>query len=95
MRTYFKTKAEDHSLRKKYWGTGLVSEKYGGTTLVSEKNRIFVYAELNETVEAATSSYSATDEFLRHICSVLVAKSHKNIQSRCLVYEFSFTDICF
>ena len=85
MRTYFKTKAKAIRWGKKYWGTGLVSEKYGGTTLVSEKNRIFAYAELNETVEAATSSYSATDEFLRYFYSVLVA--------RCLVHKFSLTDI--
>ena len=57
------------------------------------KSRSFVYAELNETVEATTSSYSATDEFLRYIYSVLVSKNHENIQSRCLVHEFSFTDI--
>ena len=42
---------------------------------------------------AATSSYSATGEFLRYIYSVLVAKDHENIQSRCLVHGFSFTDI--
>ena len=57
------------------------------------KSRSFVYAELNETVEATTSSYSATDEFLRYVYSVLVSKNHENIQSRCLVHEFSFTDI--
>ena len=67
---------------KKVWGTGLVS-----------KTTEALYAELNETVEAATSSYSATGEFLRYIYSVLVAKNHQNIQSRCFVHEFSFTDI--
>ena len=59
-------------------------KKYGGAELVSEKTEA-MYAELNETVEAATSSYSATGEFLRHIYSVLVAKNHQNIQSRCIV----------
>ena len=46
-------------------------------------------------MEAATSSYSATGEFLRYIYSVLVANNHHNIQSRCLVHEFSFTDVFF
>ena len=50
-----------------------------------------MYAELNERLEAATSSYSETGEFLRYIYSVLVVKN----QSRCLVHEFSFTDIFF
>ena len=67
---------------KKYWDTGLVSEKTKA-----------LYAELNETVEAATSSYSATNKFLRYIYSVLVAKNHHKIRSRCLVHKFSFTDI--
>ena len=75
MCTYFKTETEDHSLRKKYWGTGLVSGKMEA-----------LYAELNETVEAATSSYSATGEFLRYIYFVLVATNHQNIRSKCLVY---------
>ena len=74
MCTYFKTETEDHSLRKKYWGTGLVSGKMEA-----------LYAELNETVEAATSSYSATSKFLRYnfynFYSVLVAKNHLKIQS--------------
>ena len=50
-------------------------------------------------MKAATSSYSATSffaiEFLQYIYSVLVAKNHQKIQSRCLVHEFSFTDIFF
>ena len=74
MCTYFKTETEDHSLRKKYWGTGLASGKMEA-----------LYAELNETVEAATSSYSATSKFLRYnfynFYSVLVAKNHLKIQS--------------
>ena len=50
-------------------------------------------AELNERAEAATSSYSAADDFLQCIYSLLVAKNHQKIRSRCLVHEFSFTDI--
>ena len=42
--------------------------------LVSEKTEA-LYAELNERVEAATSSYSATGEFLQYIYSVLAAKN--------------------
>ena len=44
-------------------------------------------------MEAATSSYSATGKFLRYIYSVLVAKNHHKIRSRCLVHKFSFADI--
>ena len=65
---------------------------YGGTELVSEKTEAF-FAELNERVEAATSSYSATGEFLQYIYSILVDKKHQTIRSRCLAHEFSFTDI--
>ena len=75
-------------LRTIQWG-----KKYGGYEVSFWKSRSFVYAELNETVEATSSSYSATGEFLRYIYSVLVAKDHENIQSRCLVHGFSFTDI--
>ena len=70
-----------------HWG-----KKYGGTRLVSEKMEA-LYAELNETVEAAASSYSASGEFSRYIYSVLVAKNHQKIRSRCLFHEFSFADI--
>ena len=70
-----------------HWG-----KRYWGTELVSEKTEA-LYAELNEKVEAATSSYSATGKFLRYIYSVLVAKNHHKIRSRCLDQEFSFTDI--
>ena len=44
-------------------------------------------------METATSSYSATGKFLQYIYSMLAAKNHQKIQSRCLVQEFSFTDI--
>ena len=67
---------------KKYWIKGLVSEKTEA-----------LYVELNETVQAANGSYSATDKFLRYMYSVFVAKNHHKIQSRCLINEFSFTDI--
>ena len=82
----FQNKTDNHSV-----GRSLTEKKYGGTGLVSEKTEA-LYAELNERVEAATSSYSATGEFLQYIYSVLVAKNHQKIRSRCLV-EFSFTDI--
>ena len=50
-----------------------------------------LYAELNERVEAATGSYSVTGDSLQYIYSVPVTKNHRNIRSRCLVHEFSFT----
>ena len=78
---YFKTEAEDHSLGK------ICGYR------VSFWKKEALYAELNKTLEAATSSYSATGEFIRHIYSVLVAKNHQKIRSICLVHEFSFTDI--
>ena len=54
------------------------SNKYGGTGSISEKKEA-LYAELNKIVGAATSSYSATGEFLQYIYSVLVVKNHKKI----------------
>ena len=50
-------------------------KKYGGTGLISEKTEA-LYAELKESVEAVTSSYSATSEFLQYIYYVLVTKNH-------------------
>ena len=64
----------------------------GVTELVSEKTEA-LFAELYERVEAATSSYSATGEFLQYIYSMLVDKNHQTIRSRCLAHGFSFTDI--
>ena len=61
-----------------------VKKKYAGTGLIS--------AELNKRAKTATSSYSTTGNFLKCICSVLVAKNHQRYGSRCLVHEFSFTD---
>ena len=43
-------------------------------------------------MEEATSSYSATGEFLQDTYSMLVDKNHQKIRSRCLAHEFSFTD---
>ena len=72
-------------------GRILSEKKYGGTELLSEKTEV-LHAEINEKVEAATSSYSAKVDFLQYIYSVLVAKNHYKIRLRCLVYEFSFMD---
>ena len=41
-------------------------KKYGGTGLISKKTEA-LYAKLNEIVEAATSSYSSTGDFLQYI----------------------------
>ena len=47
--------------------------------LISEKMEA-LYVELNERAEAATSSYSATDDFLQYLYSVRVARNHQEIQ---------------
>ena len=86
---YFKTETEDYSIRR-----SLSEKKNRCTGLVSEKTEA-LYAELNERMEAGTSNYSATDKFSQYIYSVLVAKNPQKIRSRCLVHEFSFTDIFF
>ena len=70
------------SKRKKLRVTGLIFEQIE-----------VLYAELNERVEAVTSSYSVTCDSLQYIYSVSVTKNHQNIQSRCLVHKSSFTDI--
>ena len=49
--------SEDLSIRKI-----LIKKQYGGTRLISEKTKAF-YAEFNERVEAATSSYSTPGDF--------------------------------
>ena len=61
--------------------------------LISEKKKEVLYAELNKKVEAATSSYSVTGDSLQYIYFVPVTKNRRNIQSRCLVQEFSLRDI--
>ena len=38
-------------------------KKYGGTGLLSEKTEV-LYTELNERAQTATSSYSAASEFI-------------------------------
>ena len=43
---------------------------------------------LNERVEAATSNYSATRDFLQHSYSVLVGKNDRKIRSGCLFMSF-------
>ena len=67
---------------KKIWG-------YGANFWKME----VLYAEINERPEAAISSYPVIGNFLQYIYSVLVTKNHQNIRSRCLIHEFSFTDI--
>ena len=47
-----------------------------------------LYTEFNKRAEAATSSYSVTDDFLQCIHSVSVAKNHQIIRSRCLLMNF-------
>ena len=59
-------------------------KKCGGTGLISEKT---------ERTEAAIGSYSVTGDSLQYVYFVLVAKNNRNIGSRCLVHELSFTGI--
>ena len=66
---------------KRIWGYGVNFWKNGR------------FVELNERAEAATGSYFITGDSLQYIYSVPVSKDHRNIRSRCLVYEFSFSDI--
>ena len=88
MCTYFKTETEKHSI-----GRNLIEKiKCQGTGLVSGKMEP-LHAELNKRMDPATSNYSATGEFLQYIYSVLVAKNHQKIRSRCLVHKFSVADI--
>ena len=57
-------------------GSILSEKKYRGTGLISEKTDAL-------RVEAATSSYSVTGDFLQYIYYVPVTKNHQNIRSRC------------
>ena len=61
-----------------------MKKKCGGTGLISEKT---------EREEAVIGSYSVTGDSLQYVYSVSVAKNNRNIGSRCLVHEFSFTDV--
>ena len=65
-----------------------MKQKYGGMGLISEKMNT-LYVELNERMEAATSCYSATGDFLQYIYFVVVAKNYQKIRPRWLVHEFS------
>ena len=56
-------------------GRVLSEKKFGVTGLLSEKTEALC-AELNERAEAVTSSYSATDNLLQYIYSVLMDKNH-------------------
>ena len=60
--------------------------------LISDKKEV-LYTEINKRAEVANGSYSGTGDSLQYIYSVPVSKNHRNIRSRCLVHEFSFTDI--
>ena len=46
--------------------------------LISEKTEV-LFAELNERVEAATSTYFVTGDSLQYIYSVPVTKNHRKI----------------
>ena len=82
-----------HVFQNRNWGPfhrrDFKRKKYGGKGLVSQKRE----ALLAELMEAATISYSATGKFWQYIYCMLVTKNHRKIRSRCLVHEFSFTDI--
>ena len=78
-------------LSKNFYIGRIISEKkYRGKRLISEKMEA-LYSELNQKMEAATNSYSPTDNFLQYVYSVLVTKNHQKIWSSCLGHEFSFT----
>ena len=67
-------------------------KKNMGVQSISEKTEAF-YVEFNKRAKAATSSYSAPGNFSQYIYSLLVAKNQNKNRSRCLVHEFSITDI--
>ena len=52
-----------------------MKKKYGGTGVLSEKGEA-LYAELSKRVEAAINSYSAVVDFYNIIYSVLLVKNH-------------------
>ena len=68
---------------KKIWGYGVSFWKKTEA----------LYEKLNERTEAADDSYSVTGDFLQYIYSVPVTKNRQSNRSRCLVHDFSFTDI--
>ena len=67
-------------------------KKHVGRELISEKTEA-LYAELKERAEKTSRSYSVTGSFLQYIYSLPVTRNHQNIRSRCLIQEFSFTEI--
>ena len=66
---------------KKIWSCGLLSEK----TEVCMQNLMKKWKQLPAVTLQQSIFYN--------IYSTLVAKNHKNIWSRCLIHEFSSTDI--
>ena len=60
--------------------------------LISDKTEV-LHAEFNQRAEAVTGSHSVTGHSLRYVFFVPVSKNHLNIRARCLVHQFSFTDI--
>ena len=48
---------------------------------------------VTKRMEAAISSFSATSNFLQNIHFEPVANNQQQIQSKCLVHEFSYTGI--
>ena len=62
--------------------------KHGDAGLFSEKPEA-LYAELTERPKAATSSYSATGDFLQYVYSVLVTKNHQKIRSSLKILNFT------
>ena len=81
-----------HAFQNRAWGPFAEEKNMGVLGYLLKKRKLFI-CRTYERVEAATSSYSVTGEFLRYTHSVLVAKNHQKIRSKCLVDEFSFTDI--
>ena len=63
-----------------------------GTGLIPEKKEV-LYSELNEKAGAATSSYSATSNFLQYIYSVLVAKNHQGVSLMNFLSQIFVNDI--
>ena len=87
MCTYFKTKADvtqylinkffsNFACHRPFHRKYFKRKKYGGMGLNSEKMEA-LYVEVNERVEAVTSSYFAPGDFSQHTYSVFVAKNKK------------------
>ena len=63
------------TVRRPFHGKNFKWKKIWDTELFSEKTEA-LHAELNEKLEAATSSYSAAVSFLQYIYLALVTKNH-------------------